>query len=240
MLPCLHDRRLALTNSRSGSLDCVNICAQILVVGPRMIVGAGSTRVIVTVTIVVIHKLDGNRISRSGGCTIQYSRHQRSEQQFVRQTAGENISLGGGAATTTPTDIEIRQNHLFKPMTWMVGQPGFVGGVDGNPFIVKNHFELKNAQRVLFEGNIAENTWGGFSQTGYSLLLTPKNQSLRGKNVCPTCFVTDVAIRYNKISHAAAEMQIATVLSDSGPSTTSMRLPIGEKVLFSRVRTMIQ
>jgi len=130
--------------------------------------------------------------------------------------AAENISLGGGAATTTPADIEIRQNHLFKPMTWMVGQPGFVGGVDGNPFIVKNHFELKNAQRVLFEGNIAENTWGGFSQTGYSLLLTPKNQSSGGKNVCPTCLVTDVTIRYNKISHAAAGMQIATVLSDSG------------------------
>jgi hypothetical protein len=101
-------------------------------------------------------------------------------------------------------------------MTWMVGQPGFVGGVDGNPFIVKNLFELKNAQRVLFEGNIAENTWGGFSQTGYSLLLTPKNQASGGKNVCPTCLVTDVTIRYNRISHAAAGMTIATVLSDSG------------------------
>jgi hypothetical protein len=129
--------------------------------------------------------------------------------------AAENISLGGGAATTTPTDIEIRQNHLFKPMTWMVGQPGFVGGIDGNPFIVKNHFELKNAQRVLFEGNIAENSWGGFSQTGYSLVLTPKNQASRGKNVCPMCLVTDVTIRYNKVSHTGAGMQIATVLSDS-------------------------
>jgi hypothetical protein len=129
--------------------------------------------------------------------------------------AAENISLGGGAATTTPTDIEIRQNHLFKPMTWMVGQPGFVGGIDGNPFIVKNHFELKNAQRVLFEGNVAENSWGGFSQTGYSLVLTPKNQASRGKNVCPMCLVTDVTIRYNKVSHTGAGMQIATVLSDS-------------------------
>jgi hypothetical protein len=132
------------------------------------------------------------------------------------EASGENVILGGGAATTVPTDIEIRQNYLFKPLIWMVGQPGFVGGVDGNPFIVKNHFELKNAQRVLFEGNIAENTWGGFSQAGYSLLLTPKNQTSGTRNVCPMCLVTDVTIRYNKVSHTAAGMQIATVDSDAG------------------------
>lgn len=132
------------------------------------------------------------------------------------EAAGENIILGGGEATTTPADIEIRQNYLYKPMIWMAGQPGFIGGADGNPFIVKNHFELKNAQRLLFEGNIAENTWGGFSQTGYSLLLTPKSQAQGNTSVCPKCMVTDVTIRYNKVSHAAAGMQIATVLSDAG------------------------
>jgi len=49
----------------------------------------------------------------------------------------------------------------------MRGQPGFVGGRDGNPFIVKNHFELKNAIRVLFEANVLENTWGGFPKRGF-------------------------------------------------------------------------
>jgi hypothetical protein len=134
------------------------------------------------------------------------------------EAAGEGVMFGGGAATTTPADIEIRQNHFFKPLIWMPGQPGFVGGVDGNPFIVKNHFELKNGQRVLFEGNIAENTWGGFSQEGYSLLLTPKNQAATGStaNLCPACFVTDVTVRYNTVSHAAAGMQIATVVSANG------------------------
>ena len=67
---------------------------------------------------------------------------------------------------------------MFKPMTWMQGQPGYVGGIDGNPFIVKNLFELKNAQRVLFEGNVLEDTWGGFSQAGFAILLTPKNQAI--------------------------------------------------------------
>src|SRR5580704_3540724 len=101
---------------------------------------------------------------------------------IIWEASGENILLGGGPATTTPADIEIRRNHMFKPMIWMKGQPGFVGGRDGNPFSVKNLFELKNAQRVLFEGNVLENTWGGFSQAGFGFLLTPKNQAAHGGN----------------------------------------------------------
>src|SRR4029077_3042641 len=68
------------------------------------------------------------------------------------EASGENIMFGGADATTTPADIEIRHNHLFKPMNWRPGQPNFVGSASNDPFIVKNHFELKNAQRVLFEG----------------------------------------------------------------------------------------
>jgi len=133
------------------------------------------------------------------------------------EAAGENILFGGGEATTSPTDIEIRQNHLFKPLIWMTGQPGFVGGIDGHPFIVKNNFELKNGQRVLFEGNIVEYNWGGFTQFGYSLVLTPKNQAASdGSNLCPSCRVTDVTIRYSTVSHAAAGINIANSISDNG------------------------
>ena len=132
------------------------------------------------------------------------------------EAAGECILLGGDAATTTPADIEIRRNHLFKPMAWMKGQPGFVGGTDGHPFIVKNLFELKNAQRVLFEANILENTWGGFSQAGFALLLTPKNQAIGTGNVCPLCQVTDVTIRYVTISHVGGGMVLGNGLSSNG------------------------
>jgi Putative Ig domain len=132
------------------------------------------------------------------------------------EAAGENILFGGGEATVVPADIEVRHNYLFKPMIWMQGQADYVGGRDGNPFIVKNHFELKNAQRVLFEGNVAEYTWGGFTQQGYSILLTPKNQAGAGAtNVCPACLVADVTIRYSRVSHAASGMQIATMRSDN-------------------------
>jgi hypothetical protein len=132
------------------------------------------------------------------------------------EASGENILFGGGYATTTPADIEIRRNHFFKPLQWMPGAVGFVGGAGGYPFVAKNHLELKNAQRVQVEANIMENSWGGFSQVGYSILLTPKNQSLSGTNLCPICQVTDVTIRYTTISHVAGGFQIANALSDLG------------------------
>ncbi len=134
------------------------------------------------------------------------------------EAAGENILLGGGGADKNPEDIEVRRNFFYKPLIWMKGQPGFVGGRDGRPFIVKNHFELKNAVRVLFEGNILENSWGGFSQAGFSILLTPKNQS----GHCPSCVVHDVTIRYNLISHAGDGFQIANVQSSPGVIAAGM------------------
>jgi len=132
------------------------------------------------------------------------------------EAGAEDIIFGGGPATLSPADIEIRRNHLFRPMNWKPGSPDFVGGHDGRPFIVKNNFELKNAQRVLFEGNVLENTWGGFSQAGFSILLTPKNQS----NACSACRVTDVTIRYNRIRHVGGGFAIANGLSDAGGCAT--------------------
>ena len=132
------------------------------------------------------------------------------------EAAGESLIFGGGAATVTPGDIEIRQNHMFKPLTWKPGASNFVGGTSGKPFIVKNLFELKNAQRVLLEGNIMENTWGGFTQAGFAILITPKNQ----QNNCPICKTTDVVIRFNRISHMASGMQIGTGLSDAGGASS--------------------
>ena len=111
----------------------------------------------------------------SGGIGNYQDGPYKIEDNFL-EASGEAIMFGGGAATTTPTDITISPNHFFKPWQWMKGNQPFVGGTNGNPFVVKNHFELKNAVRVLVEANLMENVWGGFSQTGYGILLTPKNQ----------------------------------------------------------------
>ena len=146
----------------------------------------------------------------NGGINIHPMGPYKIVNNFL-EASGENILMGGGPATYTPADIEITHNHMFKPLTWMKGQPGYVGGANGNPFIVKNLFELKNAKRVLLDSNLMENTWGGFSQVGFAILLTPK-----GNGTCPICQVTDVTIRNTYISHMGAGMQLSNGLSDDG------------------------
>ncbi len=116
----------------------------------------------------------------------------------------------------------------------MKGQSGYVGGSNGDPFIVKNFLELKNAQRVLIEANIMENTWGGFSQNGYAILLTPKNQADPSStaNLCPNCFVTDVTVRYNTISHVGSGLQIANALSDNkGAALDGQRYSVHDLII---------
>ncbi len=138
-------------------------------------------------------------------------------QDNFLEAAGEAVMFGGGRASSTPTDIEIIGNHFWKPWQWMPGNKPFIGGPNGNPFVVKNHLELKNAVRVLVDSNLMENVWGGFTQNGCAILLTPKNQHQpKGGNVCPRCQVTDVTIRYNRVSHAGGGIAMATAISGDG------------------------
>jgi hypothetical protein len=132
------------------------------------------------------------------------------------EASGQNVFFGGSGATVNPTDLEIRRNHLFRPMTWKEGEAGYTPAPSGAPYIVKNNFEVKNAQRLLFEANLLENSWGGFSQTGYSILLNPRNQG----NRCPKCQVTDVTIRYNRIRNVGGVFSISNSLSKAGGAAT--------------------
>jgi len=129
------------------------------------------------------------------------------------EAAGENIMFGGATAAIITSDVEIRLNHLFKPLTWNPLDKSFIG----TKFTVKNNFELKQGRRILVEGNILENTWGGFTQIGANILITPKNQAgANGRNICPICFVSDVTLRYNYVRHGAQGLQIANAASTNG------------------------
>jgi hypothetical protein len=120
-----------------------------------------------------------------------------------------SIGFGGAASTTTPKDIEVRQNHLFKPTSWRVGSPDFIGVT----FNCKVAFESKNSSRVLIEGNILENVWGGRQGSdGNALWLGPKNQN----NACPSCEVNDITLRYNLVRHAGGGPYIFDAPSDAG------------------------
>jgi len=72
------------------------------------------------------------------------------------------------------TDIEIRRNHLFRPMLWKEGEPGYTPTASGNPYIVKNNFELKSAIRLLFEANLLENSWGGSARPDFPFCSLPR------------------------------------------------------------------
>jgi hypothetical protein len=110
--------------------------------------------------------------------------------------AGENIMFGGADPTIpnlVPSDIEIRRNYVFKPLSWMAGSGSFAG----IHWSVKNLFELKNAQRVLIDGNVLENNWAD-AQNGYGVLFTPRNQD----GTAPWSVVRDVTFTNNIVRHS--------------------------------------
>jgi len=83
----------------------------------------------------------------------------------------EDVMFGGGGGPNNPyipSDIEFRNNLLFKPLQW--AQPG-VTLPPNNQWTEKNNLEFKSARRVLVDGNTLENTWVS-GQTGYSVLFT--------------------------------------------------------------------
>jgi hypothetical protein len=119
--------------------------------------------------------------------------------------SGQSLTFGGANSVDTSLDIDIEGNFLFKPLTWDPDDPSYDGGVNGHPYIVKNHFELKNAGRVLFRGNRLMNVWGGFSQNGASIVIYAVSQS--GK--CPlTCQVHDVTVAYNYVTNAQQAISV--------------------------------
>ena len=106
------------------------------------------------------------------------------------QGASENLLFGGAdpvIPNSVPSDIEIRHNHFFKPLSWI-----------GAGLQVKNLLEFKNAQRVLVEGNILQNNFAE-AQNGFSLLITPRNQD----GAAPWSVTQDITVRFNKFVNLA-------------------------------------
>ncbi len=116
--------------------------------------------------------------------------------------SSENIIFGGAdpaLANAVTADIEILGNHIVKPRSWNDRDPSF----SGQDWSIKNLFELKNATRVLVEGNVLENNWVD-GQSGWAIVLTPRNQD----GGCPWCEVSDVTFRHNVVAHTANGVNI--------------------------------
>lgn len=111
------------------------------------------------------------------------------------EAASENILFGGADPKIQgliPSNITIKNNIITKPLEWR-----------GQGFVVKNLFELKNAQNVLFDGNTLSNSWTD-GQTGNAILLKSANQD----GHCPWCVTQHVVLSNNVIRNAEEGVRI--------------------------------
>ena len=143
------------------------------------------------------------------------------------EAAGENLLFGGGDPVIrdlTPSDIEIRGNHVSKPLRWKVGDPAFARV----PWAVKNLFELKNARRVLVEGNLFEHNWA-HAQAGFAIVFTVRNED----GGAPWSAVQDVIFVNNIVRRAGAGVNILG-RDNNHPSQPTERLLIANN-LFDEI-----
>ena len=139
--------------------------------------------------------------------------------------AGENVMFGGagtGGIVLTPSDIEIRGNHFFKPLTWKADDPSYLG----TQWSVKNLFELKHAKRVLVDGNIFENCWAE-SQNGFAIVFTVRNQT----GSTPWATVSDVTFTDNTIRNSTCGFNLLGYDEESGISSDYARRLLIERNL---------
>lgn len=140
------------------------------------------------------------------------------------EAASENIMFGGSDPTIdglVPADIEIRRNISTKRLTWRTS---------GIP--VKNAFELKNARRVLIEGNVFENVWAS-GQDGTAIILKSANQDGR----CPWCVTEYVTFRNNIVRAAAHGLLINA--AESGTAARALALPPPQRANHIRIQNVV-
>jgi hypothetical protein len=140
--------------------------------------------------------------------------------------AGENVLFGGadpGIADLVPTDITFKRNHCSKPLSWRVSDPSYAGA----HWTVKNIFELKNARKVLVEGNIFENNWSD-AQTGVAILFTPRNQ----EGSAPWCTVEDVTFVNNIVRNTSSAYDVLGTDNEK-PSKPARRIKIQNNLMYN-------
>jgi hypothetical protein len=111
---------------------------------------------------------------------------------------------------------------MSKPLRWKVGDPSY----EGTEWAVKNLFELKNARRVLVEGNVFERNWV-HAQNGFAILFTVRNQD----GGSPWSAIEDVTFVNNLVRHVGGGINVLG-RDDNHPSEQTRRLQILNNVLM--------
>src|SRR5438105_930373 len=113
------------------------------------------------------------------------------------EAAGQSVMFGGqdpAISGVIPADIEIRGNYMTKRLAWREFDPSFAGTL----VTVKEVFELKNARRVLIDGNIFEHSWKSSDHDGHAIQFTPRDQT----GGAPWSLVEDVTFTHNIVRQA--------------------------------------
>ena len=100
--------------------------------------------------------------------------------------ASIGVLLGGaarGIAGAAPSDVEVRGNHFVKDTAY-------------KGYVAKNLFEVKDARRVLLEGNVIEHSWFE-AQSAMAINLQSLTDEKNG-----AVQATDITVRWNRISQA--------------------------------------
>jgi hypothetical protein len=132
--------------------------------------------------------------------------------------AAENILFGGAdprIPNLVPSDIEIRGNHVFKPLSWKVGDPSYLG----RHWAIKNLLELKNARRVTIDGNIFQNNWVD-GQSGIPIVFTARNQD----GTAPWSVVENVTFTNNTVTNTGGGVTILRTDAESRGATSRSRI----------------
>ncbi|MFN7994662.1 MAG: YncE family protein [Bryobacteraceae bacterium] len=143
------------------------------------------------------------------------------------EATGENIMLGGGNACTLsgstwnctpritgviPSDATITRNWFNKLYSAWNNQPSTGGKYD-----VKNHFEVKNGQRILLDSNVFSYAWLQ-GQGVNSIVLTPRtgcassgvlqSGTQPGPANCPDpqAVANDITITNNQFQHVGGQL----------------------------------
>lgn len=133
------------------------------------------------------------------------------------ESGGSCLGAGGGAASTVPSDVEIRLNNCFKPQIWNPSSSTYNGGLCNSvpvcgPFVVTNVIEFKSLERVFIEGNRLQNSWEGFSQTAPGVQFDVKNAN----GTSPNSTIRNIIVRYNYGSTVDQPYIIVNTYSGTG------------------------
>jgi len=142
------------------------------------------------------------------------------------ESAGENIMFGAPIVSgIIPADITIHHNYISKPLSWQ-----------GTSYDIKNLFEIKNAQRVLFDGNVLENCWPA-AQSGFGVVWIPR--STNGE--FPLALAQDITFTDNVVRNTTGGINVAG-LDDQCPAgdgcVTSHRVLIRNNLFYNVTETL--